>query len=127
MYKNLTMNDTNESSTLLPKTINLHNEHDLHFWTKTFQVTLEDIKEAVAKVGASAEEVKFYLWDEPKNNGNNPFYFFIFYFFILLQRNSLLFFLPINYSHNMVRLRPIGLTKEDHRCAMPFSIKIFGS
>ena len=65
-----------ESGHKLTQTINLQNEHDVHYWTKIFQVTLDDIQEAVNQVGASAEEVKFYLWDEPRNKGNNPFYFF---------------------------------------------------
>ena len=59
-------------------------------------------------------------------NKKQSFLFFHLLFFFTTKKYSLLFFPPINYSHNTVRLRPIGLTKEDHRCAMPFSINILG-
>lgn len=38
--------------------INVHEEHELRYWTKTLGVTAEALREAVARVGSSAEKVR---------------------------------------------------------------------
>ena len=37
--------------------INVHQEHELRYWTLKFGVTAERLKEAVSKVGVSADAV----------------------------------------------------------------------
>ena len=41
--------------------INIHEDYELRDWAKKFNVTPEKLKEAVAKVGTSAEAVKKHL------------------------------------------------------------------
>lgn len=44
-----------------PKSINTHEEWELVYWSKKFNVTKEQIKLAVRAVGNSAEKVRIYL------------------------------------------------------------------
>jgi hypothetical protein len=37
--------------------INLHEEHEVRYWTKKFGVTEDELKKAVASAGVSAEAV----------------------------------------------------------------------
>ncbi|MCY1061658.1 DUF3606 domain-containing protein [Nannocystis sp. SCPEA4] len=48
-----------------PKTINVHQEHEVRTWTRTLNTTPERLREAVRAVGTSAERVREYL------RGNN--------------------------------------------------------
>jgi len=41
--------------------VNIHEEHELKYWSKEFKVSKEKIIEAVTAVGTSAEAVKKYL------------------------------------------------------------------
>jgi hypothetical protein len=41
--------------------VNIHEEHELDYWTKEFGVSKEELIKAVDAVGTSAEEVKKYL------------------------------------------------------------------
>ena len=38
--------------------INIHEDYEVRYWTKTFGVTPEQLREAVAKVGTSAAAVE---------------------------------------------------------------------
>jgi len=38
--------------------INVHEDYELQYWTKKFRVTPEKLREAVSKVGTSAEAVE---------------------------------------------------------------------
>jgi len=41
--------------------VNIHEEHELDYWTKEFGVSKEELIKAVDAVGTSAEEVRKYL------------------------------------------------------------------
>lgn len=41
--------------------INLNQEHELRDWSKKFDVTVEQLREAVAKVGDRADDVEMHL------------------------------------------------------------------
>ncbi len=41
--------------------VNIHEEHELNYWTKELGVSKEELIKAVDAVGTSAEEVKKYL------------------------------------------------------------------
>jgi methyl-accepting chemotaxis protein len=43
------------------KRIDVNDDHELRNWAMSFNTTTEQIKDAVAKVGTSAEEVRNYL------------------------------------------------------------------
>ena len=45
--------------------VNVHEEHELNYWTKEFGVSEKELRQAVMDVGTSAEAVKKYL--EEKN------------------------------------------------------------
>jgi len=45
--------------------VNIHEEHELNYWTKEFGISERELKLAVMEVGTSAEAVKKYL--EEKN------------------------------------------------------------
>jgi hypothetical protein len=45
--------------------VNIHEEHELNYWTKEFGVSEKELRQAVMEVGTSAEAVKKYL--EEKN------------------------------------------------------------
>lgn len=38
--------------------INIHEKHELQYWTETLAISKEELMEAVKKVGTSAEAVK---------------------------------------------------------------------
>jgi hypothetical protein len=44
--------------------INVHQEHELRYWTLKFEVSAEHLKEAVSKVGVSADAVAHELASE---------------------------------------------------------------
>lgn len=41
--------------------INLNQDHELQYWTKTLDVTEEELREAVRAAGSSADKVREYL------------------------------------------------------------------
>jgi hypothetical protein len=41
--------------------VNIHEEHELNYWTKEFGVSKKELKKAVMEVGTSAEAIKKYL------------------------------------------------------------------
>lgn len=41
--------------------INVHEDYELQYWATTLGVTKEQIKQAVAEVGTSAQKVREYL------------------------------------------------------------------
>ena len=41
--------------------INLSQDHELQYWTKTLDVTEEELREAVRAAGSSADKVREYL------------------------------------------------------------------
>lgn len=47
--------------------INVHESYEVAYWTKTLDISKEQLEQAVKKVGVSAEEVKAFVFDM-KNN-----------------------------------------------------------
>ncbi len=41
--------------------INVHQEHEVQYWTKELEVTREQLEEAVRQVGVMVEDVRRYL------------------------------------------------------------------
>jgi hypothetical protein len=41
--------------------INLHQEHEVRYWTKKWGITAEQLRDAVGEVGSMASEVAKYL------------------------------------------------------------------
>lgn len=41
--------------------INIHEEYEVRYWSKTLGITPEELKKAVAQVGTSADAVKKHL------------------------------------------------------------------
>ena len=41
--------------------INLNQDHEMQYWTKTLDVTEEELREAVRAAGSSADKVREYL------------------------------------------------------------------
>jgi hypothetical protein len=46
--------------------VNIHEEHELNYWTKEFGVCEKELRLAVMEVGTSAEAVKKYLEEKTK-------------------------------------------------------------
>lgn len=41
--------------------VNVNEKHELRYWTETFGVSEDELRQAVKKVGTTAEKVKEYL------------------------------------------------------------------
>ncbi|MBV8800197.1 MAG: DUF3606 domain-containing protein [Methylobacteriaceae bacterium] len=49
--------------------INMHQDHDVRYWTKKFGVTKEQLQAAVNKAGSSAKKVAAELGLPPEDEG----------------------------------------------------------
>ena len=41
--------------------INIHQDHELYYWTNKWKVSADDVREAVEKVGVMVKDVEDYL------------------------------------------------------------------
>jgi hypothetical protein len=46
--------------------VNIHEEHEVNYWTKEFWISEKELKRAVMEVGTSAEAVKKYFEKKSK-------------------------------------------------------------
>ncbi len=53
--------DPKTTGPLDSRRVNIHEDHEVKYWTKEFGVSKEELKMAVMEVGTSAEAVKKYL------------------------------------------------------------------
>ncbi|MYN24805.1 DUF3606 domain-containing protein [Duganella levis] len=53
--------DLNKRGPLDRVRINVHEEHELRYWTRELNVTADELSRAVAAVGVMAEDVRKYL------------------------------------------------------------------
>lgn len=51
------------------KRVNVHQEHEVRWWTQKWGVSREELEQAVQAVGTSVEQVEQYL---TKKGGNKP-------------------------------------------------------
>jgi hypothetical protein len=55
------MDDTSKRNAPDSKRINLHEEHEVRYWTQALGISKEKLEEAVRAVGTSAEKVRAHL------------------------------------------------------------------
>jgi hypothetical protein len=55
------MDDKQQRNTPDSKRINIHEEHEVRYWTKALGVNEHELRNAVAAVGTSADKVREYL------------------------------------------------------------------
>ena len=53
--------DPKTTGPLDSRKVNIHEDHEVKYWTKEFGVSKEELKMAVMEVGTSAEAVKKYF------------------------------------------------------------------